>query len=71
MTLDEFNLVIHALDHLLCNGELPADRAKDVEELFYYLDAVGLIMEEEAEAAARLISKQDNVLVVDFSPKAG
>ena len=71
MTVEDFNLLALAMEYLLCNGDLPPAAMKEVEELFYYLDAIAEAAEEEAFEEERLISKEDNLLVVDFTPKAG
>lgn len=71
MTADELSTLALAMDYLLCNStDLPRETLKTVEELFYYLDAIAEEAEMEQEEQ-RLLEKTDNVLVVDFRPKAG
>lgn len=69
MTPEDLDILALAMDYLLCNSNLPAETMREVEELFYYLDA--LAEEANMQEEERLIEKTDNLLVVDFRPKSG
>lgn len=71
MTPQDLNILALAMDYLLCNADLPSAAMKEVEELFYFLDAMAEAAEEEEAEKSRLVEKTDNLLVVDFRPKAG
>ena len=70
MLADELNILALAMDYLIHNSSLPSAVMKDVEELFYYIDALAEAAGEEVEDD-RLLETVDNLLVVDFRPKAG
>ncbi len=70
-TPEDLNTLALAMDYLLCNADLPPAAMREVEELFYYLDAIAEAAEQQAAEESRILEKTDNVLVVDFKPKAG
>jgi len=67
---NDLSTIALAMDYLLCNADLPPKAMKDVEELFYFLDAIAEAAEQEA-GENRLLERTENVLHVDFTPKAG
>lgn len=71
ITPQDLNILALAMDYLLCNADLPPAAMKEVEELFYFLDAMAEAAEDDQEEQSRLVEKTDNLLVVDFRPKAG
>lgn len=70
ITPNDLSTIALAMDYLLCNADLPSAAKKEVEELFYYLDAIASVAEQAAEDD-RLLEKSENLLIVDFTPKAG
>lgn len=68
LTLEEIDILALAMDFFMCNGDIPETLKNSVEDLFINLD---LMSEDihDSNSKRKLLEKQNNILIVDFSPK--
>lgn len=67
LSTQDLSIIALAMDYFLCNYEHTNMDVVDLENLFMHIDL--LAEEAEESTSTRLVERQDNLLVVDFSAK--
>ena len=68
LSAEELSIIALAVDHYLCNADKGNVQLEAIEELFLHLDILAEAAEDEVKDN-NVLNIQDNLIVVDFSPK--